>query len=236
MAVNVVMGSAFRNSAANIPTYMARASRLQEALVEEFGCYCFFRIVAAEGDSTDGTRDALQTWATRVGLGASLKITPCDHGGPVFGSTEEPERLKALSKVGNAIFESVRPFDDVLLYVESDLRWEPEALVKLVHHALERPDGFDIYAPLVMAGPAFYDVWAFRGLDGRRFSPFAPYYPGLDGTFFEVGSVGSCLAMKASVARECRIRDDNCLVGWCADARRCCYRIAVDPTLFVRQA
>jgi hypothetical protein len=58
----------------------------------------------------------------------------------------------------------------------------------------------------------------------------------MDTEFFEVGSVGSCLAIPGEAARACRIRDENCLVGWCADAREHGYKIAAVSNLIVRQA
>jgi hypothetical protein len=97
--------------------------------------------------------------------------------------------------------------------------------------------GADVVAPLVMAGEAFYDIWGFRWLDGTRWSPFE--HQTLNTRFptdlIEVGSAGSCLVMRAGVARECRIRNDYCLVGWCEDARAHGYSICVHPDLIVRQ-
>jgi hypothetical protein len=193
------------------------------------------RVVAVEGDSVDGTDEMLLAEARSRDL--SLELVKCNHGGPEFGSTESPERMAALSLVGNAIFRSITDQDDLLVYVESDLFWEPETLMQLALLADERPAGFDVFAPLVMAGECFYDIWGFRGLDGRRFAPFSPFFPGvLESDVFEVSSVGSCLAMRGHVARSARIRNEGCLVGWCEDARAQGFRIGVVPSLKVRQA
>lgn len=221
----IAIGSAFRDCAAAIPAYMQRVSNARAERQQQI------RVIAVEGDSRDNTREVLQREAAKRSI--RLQLETCSHGGPYFGSIESPARFRAMSKVGNAIFDAVRETDDVLFYVESDLLWDPQVFCLLTDQAGERSDGFDVFGPMVMAGPNFYDIWAYRGLDGRRFSPTPPYFPSAHDVF-EVGSIGSCLAMRGEVARACRIRDDNCLVGWCADARAKGYRIAADRRVEVR--
>lgn len=221
--MNIVVGSAFRNSAPRLGSYLARV----EALRQHVGPDHSVRVIAAEGDSIDTTRAELQ----RQPL---VQHVACDHGGPWFGSTEAPERMVALSKVCNSIFEAVNEEDDVLVYVESDLLWDPATIGALIDAAANREGGFDVFAPLIYAGKLFYDIWGFRHLDGTRFSPFEPL-KGLhpQGYFSEVGSVGSCLVMRGEVARRVRVRNDYCLVGWCEDARRQGYKIAACPAFSV---
>ena len=212
--MNVVVGSAFRNSVHSLRRYFTRIDTLRNHL----GPTHNVRVIAAEGDSRDGTRENLQR--------PNVEIVSAAHGGPVYGSTEHTERMVALSKVGNAIFGAVKDTDDVLVYVESDLLWNPETICHLIDRAINREEGFDVFAPLVFAGQHFYDIWAFRKY-GVRFSPFAPFHAGMNGRLTEIDSAGSCLVMRSIVARECRIRNDYCLVGWCEDARAHGYRIAV---------
>lgn len=229
--MRVAIGSAWRNSDHNVAPYLRRVAQLRDAL----GVGCSVRIIAAEGDSCDRTRDSLRMLSGIVEL--ETEIIDVSHGGPDFGSTEAPERMVALSKVGNAIFDAVKEDDDILLYIESDLRWNAEVAETLIHAAAARVAGFDVFAPMVFAGRAFYDIWGFRTLDGVRFGPFEPYSQALnsDWRVCEVGSVGSCLAMRGEVARKTRIRNDYCLVGWCEDARNNGYRIGVVPELRVDQ-
>lgn len=227
--MNVVVGSAFRNSEWVISSYFDRVARLQSLLG------CNIRVIAAEGDSTDDTRQKIINMRSH---GFTIELPDCSHGQRWFGSTEEPDRMKALSRVGNAIFESVTPDDDYLVYVESDLYWHANVIAALVENAVQRTEGFDVFSPLVMAGDAFYDIWGFRK-NGQRFGPFPPYHPSLcftSGRVTEVDSVGSCLVMRSEVARRARIRNDYCLVGWCEDARRQGYRIGVRTDISVRQA
>jgi hypothetical protein len=81
----------------------------------------------------------------------------------------------------------------------------------------------------VFAGEAFYDIFAFRK-SGRRFAPFPPFHEELGG-LTEVDSAGSCLVMKADVARQCRMNDKSGLVSFCDDARAKGFQVWVDPSL-----
>jgi hypothetical protein len=224
--MNIVVGSAFRNAAHRLDKYFAQVCALREQLYGEGDV----RLIAAEGDSVDGTRDALVRLAHRNSL--NLQLPECSHGGPAFGSTEAPERMKALSKVGNAIFNSVRSDDDVLLYVESDLLWSPVVARQILVQAAIRESDFDVFAPLIFAGEHFYDIWGYRK-NGERFSPFPPYHAELGAGLTEVDSVGSCFATRSAVALSCRIRNDGALVDFCEDVRRHGFKIAVDPMLRV---
>ena len=228
--MNIVVGSAFRNCAPAITRYFKRIDALQEHAQQPV------RIVAVEGDSVDRTREMLEDYRRYF----DLDIITCNHGQRKFSSTEDEDRLVALSKVGNTIFGGVRDTDDVLLYVESDLLWTPHNVGTLIDCAAERRYGIDVWGPVVMAGAAFYDVWGYRHLDGTRFSPFETEQPTLGDMvtndlglarevlpFLELSSIGSCLAMRADVAREVRITDDYCLVGWCKNARAAGYRVGI---------
>jgi hypothetical protein len=223
---NVAMLSAFRNTQpANIERYFKQASAYRNALKERgWG----FRLRVVEGDSTND-----DVWRNVIKTAAKYDLTcylhDASHGGPVFGSVVSEERFKALSKVGNTMLGLVQPDDDIVVYIESDLIWNPETLLRLGSLVLDTH--LDILSPLIMAGNDFYDVWAFRGLDGANFAPFKPYHSCLNEYSYltEVQSVGSCLVMRGEVARECRIVDDECLVGFCRDARNKGYRVWVDP-------
>lgn len=225
--MNIAIGSCFRNSAGYpINRWMRQVARLQDWAAHRWHD---LNLICVWGDSTDDTRQELINCTSALcGARTTAEVVERSHGGPVFGSTEAPERMKALSYVGNGIFESVGPDIDILIYVESDLMWQPETLGRLMNRLNET----DIVAPLVFAGQAFYDIWGFRSLEGERFGPFHPYNRTLrhDGQLTEVSSVGSCLVMRGEVARECRIIDDECLVGFCKDARSKGYRVSVDSS------
>lgn len=225
--MKITLGSAFRNSAGRqIDNYLLQAHGLREALVA-MGHELF--IVAAEGDSTDRTQQELDRM---LGVLPGVRVD-CTHGGPVFGSTEEPARFKALAGVGNAILANVPKDTHALVYVESDLLWAPHEILNLLEHLHEGE--IDVVAPLVYAGSCFYDVFAFRGMDGERFSPFHPFHSSINGKLMtEISSAGSCLVMRAQVAHECRVPPEDGLVGFCRDARARGYRIWLDKSGIVR--
>jgi len=223
--MNIVIGSAFRNATNHVDRWFDQVA----ALRSHAGPGHYIRAIAAEGDSTDGTLLHLMSSAARHEI--EVNILKCDHGLPWFGSVETAERMKALSFVSNTIFDGVQQRDDVLVYVESDLLWTPHVVGTLIDMAMVKADGFDVFAPMIFAGSAFYDIWGFRK-NGERFVPFPPYHIGLNGAALcEIDSAGSCLIMRAEVARRCRIRNDNALVGWCEDARHNGFKVAVAPGL-----
>ena len=215
--MRIAIGSLFRNSAGfPLQRYFRQIDAFRDHLKDRGAK---LRVIAVEGDSTDDTRFELMRYAE--GLALSINIVTRNHGQRVFGSTEEPARMKALSFVGNGVFESVQDEDTVLIYVESDLLWQPDTMTRLIDRLGEQTylDGrpANVIAPLVFAGQAFYDIWGFRK-DGHRFGPFHPYHSKLkfDG-LTAVDSVGSCLVMHAEVARQCRMIEDYALVGFCKD-------------------
>jgi len=231
--VKVVVASAHRNSSGRqISRWVDQIIALRAELRNHY--YCGVRAVAVEGDSTDNTLDWLiSDAASRLDAAdISSTVVTCNHGGPVYGSTEQPERMAALSKVGNAILDAVEPADDILVYVESDLIWDGETIRRLIDRVLkwERVGIASVWVPVIMAGDIFYDCWAYRTLDGSRiFHPFPFTAP------TELSSAGSCLVMPAAVARNKRARmETSALVEWCEKARAVGYRIAVDPALIVR--
>jgi len=229
--MNVAIISFFRNSAARgqVQRYFQQLHALRSAAPATMR----FRLIAVEGDSADNTQAELLAYARGLGLlNEGFDLVSRSHGKREWGSTEEHERMEALSWVGNGGLERVRPSDDYVIYVESDLIWRPETMLRtltmLQKTSNDKPI-FDVFGIMPFAADAFYDIYAFRHLDGTRFGPFAPYSRDfvLDG-INEVSSVGSCLVMRAEVARNVRIPGAEVLVGFCRIAREQGYRIWVD--------
>lgn len=228
--MRVTIGSAFRNSARNqhLGRYEAQLFQLRD-LLRVHGHS--LDVVFVEGDSVDTTARNLADILRRFGPG---RLEDVSHGGPVYGSTESPVRMQALCGVGNGILANVPKETDVLVYVESDLIWDPVTIWGLMQRL---SSDVDVVAPLIFAGKHFYDVFAFRGLDGERFSPFVPWHSSFTNAvspLIEVGSAGSCLVMKGEVARTCRIPPEDALVGFCRNAKSAGYRIWVDSAGTVR--
>lgn len=221
--------SFFRHSSVDhVKRFMLRVKELQAVSP------CPVALIAVWGDSPDSLGTLLGEMARRMGIDAT--IHRFDHGGPVFGSTEAPERMQALSSLANSGLDCLQAYTqdgDHVFYVESDLLWEPETVLRLSgwldHYQL------DALAPMIYAGQAFYDIWGFRGLDGNRFGGIKPYHPDLRETpIVEVSSVGSAFVMRAAVAEEVRIKNGNALVGFWEEARDKGYRVWVAQTEAVR--
>lgn len=219
----VAVISFFRNSESRgqLSRFLAQVAELQRGLKDDG---YNMRLIAVEGDSVDDTKAKLVERCSRARI--PLTLVDGSHGLREFGSTEEPDRLEALSQLGNKGLSEVDVHDDSVVYVESDLLWSPTT-IRALHRQLKH--GVDIISPLVFAGEHFYDVFCYRNLQGARFSPFPPYSDALVGRqVAAVGSVGSCLVMKADVARTCRIPGAEVLIGFCRVAREKGFNIFVD--------
>lgn len=225
--MRIAVASCFRNSAGRqVSRWMDQVAAFRSYMKHDG-----VRALCVEGDSIDNTRQYLIDGAARRDI--NLELRTCNHGGPVYGSVEDPARMLALSKVGNELFAGVTLADDVVIYVESDLLWDPATFARLVQRVTQPARPLcDVVAPLIFAGQYFYDVWGFRK-SGQRFSPLPPYHSELAPQGLTmVDSVGSCLAIRSEVARNVKF-GTNALVSWCEGARHQGYRIAVDPSLRV---
>lgn len=228
--MNIVLGSFFRDSQGKQVTNWIKQCEELYQVCRVNGCN--FRAVAVEGDSKDDTFAELDSWSRNWRTSFPLQIKRHHTGAPRYGSTEAPERMAALSPVGNALLDCVLPTDDVLLYVESDLLWDADDMLQLAVIAAGQRA---VVSPLIMAGDLFYDIWAFRK-DGERFSPFPPFRPEWKGVLrgqLEVDSVGSCLAIPAVWAQRIRMTT-GALVEWCNNARAAGCKIYCNPSFVVR--
>lgn len=203
----IAVVSLFRScSRAHVTRYFAQIEELARSTTEAV------RVVAVEGDSVNDTREMLSSLNGHV----AVEVVVREHGGPWYGSVDTPERMRQVSFAANGGLEALTESDDSVLYVESDLTWRPETILRLFDRVRE---GCDVVAPAVFAGKAFYDIWGYRDLRGKRFSPFPPYSRGLEHPPTEVSSAGSCLAMRGDVARRVRMSNTNAIVGLCAAVR-----------------
>lgn len=218
----------FRNARGYLPLYFSQMVSLKDTLESEGYS---MRIVAAEGDSLDGTRDRL----IELGLQYNFDLTIVDttHGHMRWASVEDPVRLKVMSDVMNKALDQVQESDDIVVWIMSDLKWDPADLLEMIQTTEHDETGTqDIYAPRVLLeNGQFYDTWAFRSKGGVRFSPQAPYMEFLrysDGIgLYEIDSAGTCLVMEASVARDCRAEKDEA-VSFCTNAKAQGHRIWLD--------
>jgi glycosyltransferase involved in cell wall biosynthesis len=222
--LRIALGSIFRNSEHYVDRYAAQVEALRAAAPQHE-----FRCVLAEGDSTDGTYEALKAHFN----GSVFKR---EHGGPVFGSVESVVRFRQMSWVQDGVLEKILPDDDVLIYVEADLIWQPETMIKLLEH-LKKP-GVDLVSPMCWYQNRNYDWWAFRGLDGVYLGPYPPFHISLlqesPNGLYPLSSSGSCIAMLGNVARNCRFDPpQQAIVGFSWNATSKGYKIWLDPKLRV---
>jgi hypothetical protein len=183
------------------------------------------KVVVVEGDSSDATWEAIQ--------GRDWMTLKCEHGGPYFGSVDEPMRWRQIALACNvALTAAVRDNDEYepIIYIESDLIWEPETIESLVGHL----DTLPAVAPMSMQGVRFYDTWGHvKG--NRRFSPYAPYHPGLNGhQLVTIDSAGSCIAMTAKAAAVAEFSLTDCIRGVGRSLHAHGYSLWLDPSLAVR--
>ena len=235
----IAIASIFRNSTTYIDRYIKQVADLTGHLC---GLGFDIHLIAAEGDSTDGTWDMLKTRLSylngrimHVANGSQLTLFQANHGGKNYCSVDDAQRWRNISYVCNKVLESVEEEDDFLLYVESDLIWDAETMQYLLGH-LHNQQHIDAVAPLSIHKPTglFYDTWGHRK-DGQQFQQQRPYHPGVRGiALTPIDSAGSCIAMRGEVARECRFTPpEQGIVGFGNDIRAHGYKFYLDPSLRV---
>jgi hypothetical protein len=224
--MSVVLASIFRNAYHYLDRFVDQVSDLREMLGSEFS------LVLGEGDSSDGTEKFLPYKLEKAGL--EFEIVTVNHGGPTFGSVDDAQRWRQISQVCNAVLDRI-PFEaDRVVYVESDLIWKPETLIKLLDHTVNYPA---IAAMNFDANDGhFYDSWGHRS-GGTPFSNNPPYHKFLTekpGSIITMDSAGSVIAMRGEVARNCRYDPPEMgMVGFGLDIWRKGYSLHLDPTLSV---
>lgn len=225
--MNVALCSAFRNATPYLEQYMTQVWELWGILDarDKFCC------VWGEGDSTDNTlfqlRHTLRHWP--------VTFVDCTHGGPAYGSVVNPQRFRQLAYVGKCIFAAIPADADVVVYVESDLVWEPATLMALIEQVSS--GRYPVMAPMVFLrregwpADSFYDTFCFRAED-RHFAHYRPYHPVYQTSEpFPVDSAGSCLVMRGEIARSLTFDEQTIFPDLCGQIRAGGYGIYVDPTL-----
>lgn len=206
--MNITLASSFRNSVPTLQRYLSQCSDL-DTLLYHAGHRLSF--VWGEGDSTDGTLKMLTAAKWRF----KAEIVDCTHGGGEWGSVVSAQRFRQLAHVGNTIWQALPDNADCVIYVESDLIWQPATVLGLI----ERLAAYPAISPMVLLGragwptTAYYDVWATRK-DGRHFGHYVPYHPcyRTDAPFM-VDSTGSCMVLRAELARKLYFPEADVFVG-----------------------
>lgn len=215
----------FRNARKYLPLYFSQMSSLRDALLSEG---YILRLVAAEGDSLDNTRERIQQLAIEYNL--PLTLVDTTHGHMRWGSVEDPIRMKAMSDVMNRALDQVQETDDVVVWIMSDLKWNAEDIKEMIFDARRKGNSHYVFAPLVLSeNDTFYDTWAFR-MGGKRFHFQFPYHSRMSSVtsrMWILDSAGTCLVMLSSIARDCRA-DKEEAVSFCFNAKTEGHEIVLD--------
>lgn len=208
--------SVWRDHESSVGPYYDRVKALREIMPVD--------VVAVEGDSIDNTYEALQATDSTV-----LKV---EHGGPYFPSVDNPLRWRQLGSVCEvALTAAVRDLapDEPTVYVESDLVWEPEMMVRLVDHL----SLFPAVAPMSMHGDRFYDTWGHR-YRGEGFRSYPPHFDGWSASMMhQIDSAGSCFALSYTAAQVAHFSPVDCIRGIGRSLRENGFSLWLDPTLRV---
>lgn len=231
--MNITLASIFVNSAPTLPRYFAQCVALADALHARGDRLSF---LWGEGDSTDNTLAMLE------GAGYRIKSSVVDvtHGGQIFGSVVREERFRQLGQVGRTLWAEIPEGADVVLYVESDLIWEPETALGLIDRVGPEVDA--IAPPILLERQgwprwSWYDTYAFV-CNGEHFTHRPPWHlalhpateagPGL----LEMETVGSMLAVRGDYFRKAaQTYDERVIMGLCEDIRKLGGRVWFDPTI-----
>lgn len=225
--MKIVIASAFRNSAKYLEQYFDRMAELQ-TLLNLNGHD--LTLVLGYGDSQDGTGALLYEECTNR---FHSHLVECSHGGYDYGSVVHPERFRQLAYVGNKLWQNLPTNADIVSLIESDLRWQPEAFLRLVEglRSLETALVSDILlAPLIHhENGRFYDTWAFRR-NGQNFKNNYPFHRDMvePPDYLEMDSVGSVLVMRGELAHKLYWPQKDVIVGVCRLAKEHGARIFAD--------
>lgn len=228
---SVAVLTPFRDARRYLPLYFRQISALKSALEAE---NMRLRLVAAEGDSTDGTRERIVELASEYNI--PLETVDTTHGHMRWGSVEDPIRMKVMSDVMNKALDVVKESDDIVVWIMSDLKWRIDDVKGLIDSVSVNPSS--IYAPLALIdNDYFWDTWAYR-MKGERFSNNLPFHEDLDDDFadiFDLESAGTCLCIPGNVARTVRASNEEA-VSFCQNARWKGFKVTLNSNLKVYHA
>ncbi len=124
-------------------------------------------------------------------------------GAPYYRSHEvHQERWTNVQTFSNLLLAHLRDTDEVVLWVECDLVWEPSTLLSIAEEAIT----LGVVAAPVWRNGVFYDTHTTRR-DGL------PFEPPRNGGLVHVDSAAGCLAVRADIAQAHPFPDRACL-GW----------------------
>lgn len=225
--MDIVIASIVRNAVGYLPRHFEQVEALH-SLVCNRGYSLKFAITV--GESADDTNQ----WLERYSGPVEGQTWQHENSGPVFGSVNDPVRWANIARTWNGMFNRIADWEyDALIYVEADLIWQPEIMLRLLDHLEYVP----AVAPMSMiAGRenTFYDTWGHRA-HGRHFTNEPPFHPALlecePNELMQIDSAGSCKVMRSEVARKCRFNEADAMLGHSIYAEG--YSLWLDPSVSV---
>lgn len=223
--MTVTLMSMVRNATSSKVPYIERYGQQVDALSQ----YIDLWVVLCEGDSTDDTNSYVNDMPE---VDQVLKI---DHGGPMYGSVDEPERWKQVAYVYNTALDQLS-FGGPLIIVEADIIWQTDTMLALLD---DLGEGVDAVAPLSVqyrdyaGGWRNYEIWGHRWPNGDCFPQELDQIISDDGALQPISSAGSCMVLKPEVARQCRWGEEDGVVGFCRDIREKGFGLYLDDKLRV---
>lgn len=219
----MILASIFRDSEDYIPRFAGQVDALAQHVSD-------LRLVLAYGDCSDDTGEALDLALENH----DVTLLHVDHGGPKYASVDLASRWTQIAIVCNAVMNAIRhrvQENEPVVYVESDLVWDVPTICSL----LDSLTACDAIAPLSLSASSdkFFDTWG-HVKDGLAFRPTPPYHPAVNGQITEIDSAGSCVVMRAEVAKVVRFGEWDCIRGLGRSIRECGYTLWLDPSLAVR--
>jgi len=182
-------------------------------------------IVSVGDDCSDGTDNLLAHYANELDMDVTMVV----ESTTVTGDSVESIRRRA-SRSATRLFEEVLPSDDYVLLHESDLT-SPDNVIDLLLPTVESTGGPVAGWPTLTRNgeTIFYDIWAYRDIDGDRFTHGVK----LDAVT-QVTSFGSVWLAEAGLVRGREITDEG-IVELCGEWMVEGVGMFVDPSIPVVQ-
>lgn len=208
--MNVVLGSMFRDATGYLSTYFEQVEGLR-TLLEDRGDR--LRVVAVENDSRDDTHEVIDRWL--FGHFADGVLIRAHDDCPYHPSVDIPERWRHHAWVANHVLEDLTDEDDVIVYVESDLIWDPVEMLALIDHTKDNK-AWTASVFHRQRGARWYDSWGTT-LDGEPFHGMGPYHAAWGPETIRVDTCASVLACPVGLAQVTRFQPEDAFKGWCRD-------------------
>lgn len=183
------------------------------------------------GDSADNTEAQLRKFAMSQ---SGVDVIRFDTG--ILGEDIDTRRrrISATETLAYAALGDYEAMDYVIQH-ESDLQTRPDVVSALLRLA-NANTAVAGWPTLALNGRTlFYDIWAYRGLDGIPFDAIVPYHTSYRSQdAFEVSSFGSVWMAPWSWWPG-RVIERDCVVELCRQWREIGRQLLVDPTIPVSQ-